>query len=251
LSRESIWKVGDLAKHTGLSVRTLHYYDEIGLLSPSSRTGAGHRLYSADDVLRLQQIRSLHSLGFGLEEIRECLEDPALSPRRVVELHIAGLKEQIHLRQQLLHRLEAVAARLSLVGEVPVEELVRTATEVIEMSERIEKYYTQEQREYLEKRKRALGEERIRAVENEWPALMEKVRSEMEAGTDPRDERVQKLARRWMELVGEFTGGDPGIARSVGNMWRQEDTIHGIDTAQMREMMAYVSQAMAASNREE
>ncbi len=119
------------------------------------------------------------------------------------------------------------------------------------MSERIEKYYTQEQREYLEKRKRALGEERIRAVENEWPALMEKVRSEMEAGTDPRDERVQKLARRWMELVGEFTGGDPGIARSVGNMWRQEDTIHGIDTAQMREMMAYVSQAMAASNREE
>ncbi len=243
--------MGDLAKKTGLSVRTLHYYDEIGLLSPSSRTGAGHRLYSADDVLRLQQIRSLRSLGFGLEEIRECLEDSTLSPGRVVELHIAGLKEQIHLRQQLLHRLEAVAARLSSAGEVPAEELIRTATEVIEMSERIERYYTQEQLEYLEKSKQTLGEERIRAVEDEWPALMEKVRAEMEAGTDPRDARVQKLAGRWMDLVGEFTGGDPGIARSVGNMWREEKTIHGIDTARMREMMEYVSLALAAPNREE
>ena len=51
---------------------------------------------------------------------------------------------------------------------------------------------------------------------------MEQVRAEMEAGTDPADGRVQRLARRWMELVEEFTGGDAGIARSVGNMWQQE-----------------------------
>lgn len=71
-SREkSAWKVGDLAGRTGLSVRTLHHYDEIGLLSPSGRTGSGHRLYSAEDVLRLQRIRSLRALGFSLEEIRE------------------------------------------------------------------------------------------------------------------------------------------------------------------------------------
>ena len=63
----------------------------------------------------------------------------------------------------------------------------------------------------------------------------------MEAGTDPSNERVQQLAKRWMELVGEFTGGNPEIERSVGNMWRQEETVHGIDTGRMREMMAYVS----------
>ena len=64
------WRVGELARRTGLSVRTLHYYDEIGLLLPSRRTDGGHRLYTAGDVLRLQRIRSLQHLGFTLREIR-------------------------------------------------------------------------------------------------------------------------------------------------------------------------------------
>jgi MerR family transcriptional regulator, thiopeptide resistance regulator len=246
---ETTWKVGDLSERTGLSVRTLHHYDEIGLLSPMRRTDSGHRLYSADDVLRLQRIRSLRALGFSLEEIREFLEQPDFSVRGVIELHISGLKEQIRLRQELLGRLEAVAARLRSAEQVSAEELVVTAMEVIEMSERFEKYYTPEQLEALERRRQDVGEERIRAVEAEWAELMEKVRSEMEAGTDPANGRVQLLATRWMGLVNEFTGGDPGIERSVGNMWQQEETIHGIDTAQMREMMGYVSRAMAASNR--
>jgi DNA-binding transcriptional MerR regulator len=52
------WKVGELAKRTGVSVRALHHYDEIGLLSPSHRSEAGYRLYTEIDVARLQQIRS-------------------------------------------------------------------------------------------------------------------------------------------------------------------------------------------------
>ena len=74
------------------------------------------------------------------------------------------------------------------------------------------------------------------------------VRAEMEAGTDPSNERVQALAMRWMGLVNEFTRGDPSIERSVGNMWQQEETIHVIDPGQMQEMMAYISRAMATSN---
>jgi MerR family transcriptional regulator, thiopeptide resistance regulator len=73
------------------------------------------------------------------------------------------------------------------------------------------------QLEYLEERRREVGEERIRAAEAEWAELMERVRAEMEAGTDPSNERVQVLAARWMKLVGEFTGGDPEIERSLGN----------------------------------
>jgi hypothetical protein len=65
--RPAAWKVGELAKRTGLSVRTLHHYEEIGLLSPSSRTEAGHRLYATDDIVRLQQIKSLCHMAFFLE----------------------------------------------------------------------------------------------------------------------------------------------------------------------------------------
>jgi DNA-binding transcriptional MerR regulator len=242
------WKVGELARRTGLSVRTLHYYDEIGLLSPSQRTDGNHRLYAAADVARLQQIKSLRALGFSLREIRGCLDRPEYPSRRAIELHLLRLRERIELERKLCDRLEEVAARLDSGEEVSSGEFVETVMEVIGMAERLEKYYTPEQLEYLEQRRREVGEERIRQAEAEWAELIEQVRTEMEAGTDPSSERVQRLARRSMELVNEFTGGDPGIERSVRYMWQQEETIHGIDTREMREMMAYVSAAMAASN---
>lgn len=242
------WKVGELARRTGLSVRTLHYYDEIGLLSPSQRTDGGHRLYTAGDVVRLQQIKSLRQLGFGLREVKECLDRPDFPLRRVIELHLTRLRERIELERRLCGRLEEVSARLGSGEEVSSGEFIETVMEVIGMSERLERYYTPEQLEYLEQRRREVGEERIRQAEAEWAELIERVRAEMEAGTDPSNERVQSLARRWIELVNEFTGGDPGIERSVSNMWRQETEIQGLDTGQMREMMAYVSQAMAAKD---
>lgn len=249
-----VWKVGELAGRTGVSVRGLHHYEEIGLLVPSGRTEAGHRLYADGDVLRLQQIASLRSLGFSLGEIRECLDIPGFTPVGVIELHIARLRERIELEQRLCDRLEAVAARLSAAedpaGAVSAGEFVETVMEVTKMSERIEKYYTPEQREQLERRRQEVGEQRIREVEAEWPVLMQQVRTEMEAGTDPADERVQALARRWMGLVEEMTGGDEGIRRSVTNMWQQEDTLMGINTAHMREMMAYISRASEAADQQ-
>ena len=94
-TREEALKVGELARRTGLSVRTLHHYDEIGLLSPARRTASGHRLYGRDEIQRLQQIRSLRQLGFSLMEIRECLDGRRYTLERVVDLHVAVLDEQI------------------------------------------------------------------------------------------------------------------------------------------------------------
>jgi MerR family transcriptional regulator, thiopeptide resistance regulator len=248
IARPASWKVGELARLTGLSVRALHYYDEIGLLSPSRRTDAGHRLYTTADVVRLQQIKSLQQLGFTLREVRDCLERPDFPLGRVIQLHLSRLRARIELQERLCDLLEKVEEWLRSGEEISSGQFVNTAMEVIEMSERRERYYTPEQLKVLEERRREVGEERIRQAEAEWAEVIERVRAEMEAGTDPSSERVQALARRSMELVEEFTGGDPGIERSVSNMWRQEENIHGIDTREMREMMAYLSRARTASN---
>jgi MerR family transcriptional regulator, thiopeptide resistance regulator len=245
--RPAAWKVGELAGRTGVSVRALRYYDEIGLLSPSRRSEGGHRLYTAEDVVRLQRIKSLTQLGFTLREVRGCLDRPDFPLERVVRLHLARLRERIELQKRLCDRLERISVRLRSGEEVSSEEFIETVMEVIDMSERIEKYYTPEQLEYLEQRRNEVGEERIREVEAEWPDLMEQVRAEMEAGTDPSEERVQALARRWMGLVREFTGGDQGIERSLNNMWSREENVHGIDTSETRELGEYVSRALAAS----
>src|SRR5258707_15009383 len=92
-------KVGELAKRTGLTIRTLHHYDEIGLLQPSLHTESGHRLYTADDVARLQQVLSLRQLGFSLEEVRACLDRSDFSPLEVIRLHVARLRAQIALQR--------------------------------------------------------------------------------------------------------------------------------------------------------
>lgn len=69
--------VGQVAERFGVTVRTLHHYDEIGLLTPSERTRAGYRVYTADDLVRLRTIVVYRRLEFGLDEVRELLEDDA------------------------------------------------------------------------------------------------------------------------------------------------------------------------------
>ncbi len=236
-----LWKVGELAQHTGLTVRTLHHYDEIGLLSPSRRSPSGYRLYDGEDIARLLKILSMRQLGFSLEEIAGCLSRPELSLEKVLELHIARLRDGIELQRRLCSRLESVAKRLRSAEEVSVEDFLETM-EAIQM---FEKHFTEEQRQQIEERGRELGPERIRAVEAEWPELIAKVRAEMDKGTDPAGETVQALARRWKELLREFTGGDPGIQSSLNRMYQEEpqaQTRTGLDPA----ILEYVGKAMKA-----
>jgi MerR family transcriptional regulator, thiopeptide resistance regulator len=236
------WKVGELAEATGLTVRTLHHYDEIGLLKPSRRTRAGHRLYGEGDVARLQQVTSLRQLGFPLEQIRDLLDRRGMSPREIVELHLGRVREQIEHQRTLCERLERIAKHFEAAETVSTHELIQT----IEATTMYDKYYTPEQREQLNARATVIGEERIRQSQADWQTLMDEVRAEMDRGTDPADPRVRALAARWDALVAEFTGGDPGIAQSLGRMWKEETNIQGIDTGAMREMGEYVQRAREA-----
>src|SRR6516225_6560087 len=141
-------KVGELARRTGLTIRTLHHYDEIGLLKPSLHTEAGHRLYTAGDVARLQQVLSLRQLGFALEDIKACLDRPGFSPLEVIRLHVARLREQIDLQQKLCARLEALAGYFQSAGEVSADAFLQT----IEVMTMIHNYYTPEQMEIFRQR---------------------------------------------------------------------------------------------------
>src|ERR1700739_423105 len=85
------YTVGEAARLPNVSVRTLHHYDEIGLLTASERSPAGYRLYSADDLRRLQQILLYRELDFGLDEIAAMLDEPG-----------AGTDEHLRRQHQLL-----------------------------------------------------------------------------------------------------------------------------------------------------
>jgi DNA-binding transcriptional MerR regulator/uncharacterized glyoxalase superfamily protein PhnB len=98
-------KVGELAAVTGLTVRTLHYYEQIGLLAASDRSAGGHRLYSADDVSRLYRICLLRRLGFSLAEIGTALDDPAWNLTAALGRHLADLDARMSATQDLRRRV--------------------------------------------------------------------------------------------------------------------------------------------------
>src|SRR4051812_39916192 len=180
-------KVGELARRTGLTIRTLHHYDEIGLLKPSLHTESGHRLYTAGDVARLQQVISLRQLGFSLDEVRDCLNRPDFSPLEVIGLHLARLREQIELQRQLYERLDGIAAHLRTAGEVSAEEFLRT----IEVMTMTEKLYTPGQMKQFQEVGALVGPEEIRAVEEAWTELLAEVRADRDL--DPSSPQAQAL----------------------------------------------------------
>jgi len=215
-------KVGELARRTGLTIRTLHHYDDIGLLKPSLHTEAGHRLYTANDVARLQQILSLRQLGFGLEDIKACLDRPGFSPLEVIRLHVARLREQIDLQEKLCARLESLADYFQTAGEISADAFLQT----IEVMSMIHNYYTPEQMETFRKRREAMGPDAADALakkgQEDWATLIADYKVAMEAGTDPADPKLRELEQRRQALVNAFTGGDAGIEQSLQRLWTEQ-----------------------------
>jgi DNA-binding transcriptional MerR regulator len=240
-SQPTRFKVGDVARATGLSVRALHHYDELGLLRPSGRTAAGHRYYLPKDLLRLQRIASLKQLGLSLQEVAACLERPDGELLAVLDRHLHALDARIQEQERLRGRIAWLRDRIANDDEVDVSDLLTT----IEETTMFEKHFDKEQLEWLQQRRQEVGDDRIREVEQEWPRLIAEVQRHMQAGTDPTAPEMLVLARRWKELVDAFSQGRADIEQGVANVYRHEPQARertGLDM----QIMSYVGKAMAA-----
>jgi DNA-binding transcriptional MerR regulator len=232
--------VGALAKRTGLTVRALHHYDEIGLLSPSGRSEAGYRLYADADVERLQRIVLLRGLGIPLEEIGGALDSDPATLLDLLERHAAAVQARADELLRIRGRVTDAIAQLRTYEHRSIDD----AMELIGAASMLERYFDDEQRQALRARGEKLGPERIRAVEARWPELIATVRREMQAGTSPGDLRVLALAEEWQSLLDEFVNGRWDIAAGAGRMMHAEPSVRqrtGLDA----EIMDYVAKAMA------
>lgn len=112
-SRDRTWRIGAVADLTGLTVRALHHYDKLGLLTPAGRTAAGHRLYSEADVARLYRIGLMRRLGFPLEQIGEVLDSPEWQLRNAVQRHMDDTTRRVEVALSLRARLSGVSVALA------------------------------------------------------------------------------------------------------------------------------------------
>ena len=225
-------RIGELARASGVTVRALRHYDEIGLLVPSQRTHAGYRVYGDEDVARLARIVALRGLGLSLDDIAAALAGHDL--HAAIERRVAALDAQLAEGRRLRERLAGL-----LDGASPHELM-----DAIERMTMYDRHYTREQQDQLAERRATLGAEGLRAAERDWAELIDAARAEQAAGTDPSDPRVQELAARWRELIQQFTGGDAGLHASLNSMYEGEGPERASRGALDAEVMDYMRRAM-------
>ncbi|WP_342044940.1 MerR family transcriptional regulator [Bacillus sp. OTU530] len=232
------WKVGELAKQTGLTVRMLHHYDKISLFSPSQYSDTGHRLYTESDIVRLQQIMSLKQLGFALEEIKEIMENRNFNPVEIIKVQLDDVKKRIRLQELLCSRLEKIYELLNSQQEVTPEQFINLI-EVINMNK--DKYFTQEQQEKMFEQ---FGLEERKQYVSEWAKITAKIRVEYEKGTPPENLDVTQLAKQWNAFVNKLTFADPEISKAAERYYRENPEIgekFGID----QQLSEYIKKAMS------
>lgn len=217
----TLYQASEFAELTGVTVRALHHYDRLGLLKPSGRTASGYRLYGERDFARLQQIVTLKFIGLSLKQIKRVLEQDSFELSTALRLQREILGEK---RRHLEMAIDAIekAERLLLQDGEPDWETFAKIIEVINMQndwEWTKKYYTEEQLEELARR---ATPEVLEKGQRDWAALLKEVDEAASEGVDPASERAQALARRWSALIESFTGGNPGIAESLSNLYKDQ-----------------------------
>jgi DNA-binding transcriptional MerR regulator len=222
-------KVGELAKRTGLTVRTLHHYDAIGLLSPTARSATAYRLYDGDDVKRLYRIVALVRLGFSLAQVATMLSSAGTDISALIEQQADVLDEQISQATQLRERLLHLRQQFGRDDGDAMENCLKT----LELMAIYDKYFLPEDIAQLRQRKLGMNEAG-RDGQAEWRAVIVEVEQQMALNALPDSAAVQALRRRWQSLIDLFTGDDPALQRKVSEMYRNEESVKahvGIDPA--------------------
>jgi DNA-binding transcriptional MerR regulator len=216
-----LYQAQEFAERSGVTVRTLHHYDRVGLLKPSRYTEAGYRLYGERDFARLQQIVMLKFVGLSLKEIKALLEGSELDLAATLRLQRRIMEER---RRHLDSVIEAIgrAEREAAQDERLDWETFRQIIEVINMENNMEwvkKYYTEEQLAELAERGTP---EVLEQGQRDWAALIKDVEAAVSEGVDPGSERAQALAARWSALIEAFTGGNPGILENLKKLYADQ-----------------------------
>jgi DNA-binding transcriptional MerR regulator len=220
-SSEKFFQAREFAGLTGVTVRTLHHYDRLGLLKPSRYTRAGYRLYCERDFARLEQIVTLKFIGFSLKEIKNILNHSSFELATALRRQREAIEEKrsgLELAIQAIQRAEYVIATSEESGWEAFAKII----EVINMQHDMDwskKYYSAEAQQEIEKRAATIPSAVIEQAQRDWATLIKEVEVAVKAGEDPAGEKSQALAARWSELLKGFTGGNNEIQAGLNKMY--------------------------------
>jgi DNA-binding transcriptional MerR regulator len=232
---KTVLKIGELATRSGLTVRALHHYDDIGLLTPSARADSGYRLYNRDDVERLHKIQALRKFGMSLADIATFLASPDAQFADIVSQQIAALDQQIKQASALRERLCLLQRQMPSVDAPALEDWLGA----LEHMKLYEQYFTPE-----ELRRLPFWQQSARRNAN-WRAMVEELTSLMARGVSHESEQASALSQRWMETLEHDTATNPAFAHRMTLMLQQEQA-EGRRSPVTEEMRHYIGAAFNA-----
>jgi MerR family transcriptional regulator, thiopeptide resistance regulator len=223
------------AELAGVTVRTLHHYDRLGLLR-ARRTESGYRMYRESDLERLEQIVALKFVGLPLKRIKTLLDRDNLELAEALPRQRLVLEEKRRLIDRAIHAIQDAERQLA-TGQPPDAAILKKIIEVIEMQDNpnwSEKYYTQEALTKLKQRE--WTPEMQAETTSKWNDLVRDVEAALDE--DPASAKAQALATRWKALILDFTGGDPGITKGLNAVWKDPS---GLPAATQANMKPYIN----------
>lgn len=231
-------KVGELAKAANVSVRTLHHYDDIGLLKPSSRTDSGHREYTETDIYRLHKIISLSQIGLSLNEISMTMEKTEEELQKLLDRQLEKVDSEMESLKQKKWMVETVK-ETSLLPQYSGYEMVLGMIREITIQC---KHFAPEDRVFLEKKGKQVGLQRIKEMHERMDQLIKKAQICLEKGVSSSDPAVIFIANEWKTLGEEVFSEDLGLKKRMQDVVRESPEVanyRGLSS----ELLAYLKEA--------
>ncbi|EEL48541.1 Transcriptional regulator, MerR [Bacillus cereus Rock3-44] len=237
--------IQELTKETGVTVRTLRYYDQIDLLKPSGKTEGGHRLYSETDVIRLQQILFLKEMGFSLKEIMNMLMTDELSLKESLEKQLTFVQEEQKKLNRMEKILRAVVYSVELEGELDWKimfELIQLSRQSPRIREMFQRKVFSEKEQGLLRNLPNMSEEDVNV--REWVDALKQLRNFMKEGKDASNDEVQEATKRLMEKCMEMANGDEAFLDKLWEVRKSKEDSQKMNMYPIEEeLLAYMDEA--------
>ncbi|GAA0598375.1 MerR family transcriptional regulator [Virgibacillus siamensis] len=220
------YSIGKLAEMSRVSVRTLRYYNEIGILQPAEISTGGHRYYDSDSIIKLQYILTLKEIGFNLDRIKEITLKNNQSVQELLQIRLNAVREEKRNLEYMEQKIKAYIQLVDLSGKEYSEDIFSTfrhfATKNNTVQQNRDQYFSKEEQQLLAQLPNFADDNDLI---KQWQSLFQEIRSERTKGNPAETQIGLQLAEKWSDLVKEMYSGNMELAQKTWEIQREKADI--------------------------